>query len=513
MRPDSGSPTPTGGRALAVIDVGSNSGRIVVLRIRETGHLEVLADSRAPLRLARDVQRSGRISETAIARTAAAVKDFGAIAAGAGAEQIVAVATSAVRDSANAAELLDRVGAVAGMPVRVITGADEARHALRGAIHGLPVTDGLLMDIGGGSLELASFSRRRLVRSWTLPLGALRTSDEFLRSDPPTGPQIDGLRRRAAELLGSSEVPILAGSGLLVGTGGTVRNLAKIDRRVRAYPIPRLHGHVLERPRVEQIGVRLAARTGGRRRSVPGLNRDRADSIVGGAMVALIVMRHVGATQLLVSGQGLREGLALDAAGVPESSVEAGREASVAALAARFSEWDAQRADRRSALIRQLSAAAWPDAGDEMAERLRHAAVLLDVGRSIDYYRRHQHTADIVAEADLAGFTHRQLALLAAVIRSAGDESVRWRPYRPLLTAEDKGDLARASVLLSLADAAEQRLSPSAAAAARCRRRQGAVELELPISDPWLAESLARRYAAAFGDRLEILAPSAAEAG
>lgn len=494
---------------VAVIDVGSNSGRIVVLRPGLHGYLEVVADGRAPLRLATDLgaDDEGRLSDETIERTALALRDFRALADGAGAGTIVAVATSAVREAANGADLVRRAGEVAGVVVSVIDGDREARFAFAGAVNELPVEDGIVMDIGGGSMELTRFRGREPVRSWTLPLGALRLSDRFLRGDPPSPKEIEELRRHVAEVLDDGGVPALEEDERLVATGGTVRNLAKIDRFTRTYPIPRLHGYVLTRRRVEDMAHMLGSRRASRRRQVAGLNDDRVDSIVGGAVAALGTMIRADASELWVSGQGLREGVALDALSVQPAPVESVRRASVAATAARFATWDPHRARRRALVALRLSARLDPEAGPRGRELLEHAATLLDAGRSIDYYRRFEHTADVITHGDLAGFTHRTLAHLAAIVRIAGDSRARTAEYRPLLSAADGPVVARAAAILELADEIEHRLPPGDDVAVEIEERGRTVVLAAPLFDPWLQDALARRFAKAFRRRLRFAEP------
>jgi exopolyphosphatase / guanosine-5'-triphosphate,3'-diphosphate pyrophosphatase len=488
-------------QVLGVIDVGSNSGRIVVLRIGAEGHLEILAASRAPLRLAREVQHNSQITRETIERTGAALRDFRSIAESSGATSTIAVATSAVRESRNGAELLEYVRRESGIDVQVIDGAAEARYAFRGAVHGLKASAGLVMDMGGGSLEVVRFEDRREMGSWTLPLGALRVSDRFLLSDPPSKEEIESLREHTIGVLEETGLNPFQGDDRLVGTGGTIRNLAKIDRHTRAYPIAQLHGYVLTRKRVQDIAGRVAERPRVRRRAIPGLSRYRADSIVGGTVVALTFMEFVGASGVLVSGQGLREGIALEHVSSAPSAVGEKPEASVHALASRFSAWDPDRAARRTAIAATLQEGLWPEAEGDTGERLRHAATLLDVGRSIDYYRRHQHAADVVTEADLAGFSHRELALIAAIIRTAGDESSRWQAYRPLLGAEDRDSVARAAAILALADEAERRMPPGPPERVSLEQRRKSVVLHVPVVDPWRQEALARRCTKVFGKR------------
>src|SRR2546428_3448757 len=484
---------------LAIVDLGSNSGRVVVLRIDPTGHLEVLADARSPLRLARDVGDGGRLSSGAIQRTVEALRDFQAIAVGTGARKTIAVATSAIRESRNADELLQRILVQSGLAVRIIDGGEEARYAFVGAIYGVQADHGMVMDMGGGSMELSRFRDRALVESWSLPLGALRLSDRFLTTDPPTESEVDEARAYVKRLFDEHEVPRLVADEQLIGTGGTIRNLAKVDRQARTYPIPRLHGYVLTRQRVQDLARLLVARPTARRRAIPGLNADRADSIVGGVLGAETTMEGLGAGTMTVTGQGLREGLVYDAVGTPSPPPEQVREVSVAALVHRFRSWDAGRADRRARIAVRLMEALEPDAGPKLKERLSQAATVLDIGRTIDYYRRHEHTADILTESDLAGFSHRKLALLAAVTRQAGDETMKVGMYRPLLGPGDRRPVAQQATVLAIADEIERRVAPGKALPVDCELRKGAVVLRAPLFDVYRQGVLAARFRRTFG--------------
>jgi exopolyphosphatase / guanosine-5'-triphosphate,3'-diphosphate pyrophosphatase len=494
---------------LAVIDIGSNSGRMEVIRVRAGGHLDVISDSRAPLRLTLDVQRSGQFSALTMDRTVEVLRDFAALARSAGAWRTIAVATEAVRASGNADELIRRAKDEAGIELVVIAGEDEARYSFAGAVHGIDARSGLVIDLGGGSLEITRFRERAPEQSWTLPLGSLRVSDRFLTSDPPTVDEIEALRKHTTNLLKEEGVSGLEDGDQLVGTGGTLRNLAKIDRANFAYPIPRIHGYVLSRSRVKEIVERLASKSVTARRRISGLNRDRADSIVGGAVVASSLMKALGASDLVVSGQGVREGVALEAAAFEVGSIEHVRDASIETLTSRFSGWDRARADRRASLSTLLLDAIEPDADGDARQRLARAAWILDVGRSVDYYQRHGHAADIVVEADLAGFSHRDLAFLAAVIRTAGEENVR-RQYGPLLMGQDREEIAREGLILLLADEIEQRLQASHFDEVNCISKSKSVILEAPIFDPWRQESLARRFRLVFGRKLVVVSPDRA---
>src|SRR5207247_6573065 len=161
-------------------------------------------------------------------------------------------------------------------------------------------------------------------------------------------------------------------------------------------------------------------------------------------------------------------------------------------LAARFSTWDATRASRRNAIALKLLDTLDADADPASRERLETASTLLDIGRSVDYYRRHRHAADILIEADLVGFSHRELAFLAAVIRAAGDESSHWQTYRPLLDSRNSAAVSREGLLLEIADEIEHRLPPDQADSVSCEVNGKHVVLTAPVFDPWRQEYLRR---------------------
>src|SRR6185312_2443685 len=228
-------------RRIGVVDLGSNSGRLVVYDQYASSRLDIVEDARVPLRLASDLQSDGALSESAMERAVDALHEFHAIAVGAGAERTIVVGTAAMRDATNSDELRRRIQREVG--VEIIDGLAEARFSFLGAIHGLPVWNGYVLDIGGGSLELTHFRDRRGVASGMLPLGALRLSQEFLLSDPPTAKEIRHLKQFIVSRLHDEGVPKAEEGDILVGTGGTIRNVAKINRKQRPSPIQRLHGY------------------------------------------------------------------------------------------------------------------------------------------------------------------------------------------------------------------------------------------------------------------------------
>jgi exopolyphosphatase/guanosine-5'-triphosphate,3'-diphosphate pyrophosphatase len=422
-----------------------------------------------------------------------------AVATGSGADRTLAVATAAVREASNGEAFIERTRTELGIPVDIADGDEEARFGFLGAVHGLPVQHGIVLDVGGGSLQLVHFRDRRLERSSSLPLGALRLSDQFLKSDMPTRSEMRALKDHVYTTLeGAGIRPLLADERLL-GTGGTVRNLAKVDRRMRGdYPISRLHAYVLDRRRLDGVTSLLSGTAASNRAAIPGLNADRSDSIVGGALVVQAVMDRLLAADLTVAGYGLREGVALRSVTEEAASVEDVQRAAVAALADQFSAYEAPRADQRAALTRRLMAELRPGLSAELTLAATTAAQLLDIGASIDHYRRHAHSARIVCDANLDGFSHRTLALIAAVIYAVGEREASLKAYAPLLGVADQPIVEQISAGVALADALVRYCSANPETIA-FERRNNHVALVAPIVDEWPLEAPRERAERAFG--------------
>jgi len=225
---------PRAGRPVAVIDIGSNSGRVVVMRLTTLGHLDVLADERASLQLVSALDRRRRLRGEAVERIVVAMSDFLQIARSTGARTIVAVGTAALREAANGREIVARIERAAKIPLRILSGDEEARYSFLGAAHGLPVENGAVLDLGGGSLEIIRFRRRRLVETWTLPLGALRMSREFFVADPPARRETGRLEAHvAAQLRGARACAAARRSSAPVARSGTSRTSTSAAADIR----------------------------------------------------------------------------------------------------------------------------------------------------------------------------------------------------------------------------------------------------------------------------------------
>ncbi len=182
-----------------------------------------------------------------------ALQDFRVVAIGAGADQLTALATYSVRGYEHADDLVAMIEDRLGIEVEIIDGQREAELAFMGAIHSVDVNDGVLIDLGGGSLEIAHFRDRQLLQTWSLPLGALLLSDRFLNHETPSSSEADDIQMHVEKVLHEAGIRPLRKDEHLVATGGTVRNVAKIDQAEHRYAIPQIHGYALTRRRLKAM--------------------------------------------------------------------------------------------------------------------------------------------------------------------------------------------------------------------------------------------------------------------
>lgn len=362
----------------AVVDIGSNTATLAVFRL-DGGTIDRLAQDGEPLRLMRRLAPDGTFPPSAIERTSQVMRTFARRASELGAESIDAIATSAVRDARNQEALLTAIRD-AGVPVRLISGEEEAGLAVRAALGTLPVTDGFVVDLGGGSLQIARIRRRRATQVVSLPLGGLRLADGFLESNPPTGPEMTRLRRHATAALRHVEWLRAEPGDVLVGMGGSVRAMGKVDRRERRWPILHDHGYRLDEDALLASLEHLSRLDAKARELVPGLAAHRVDTIVPALVVIHALLRVLGLDELRISTASVREGLALQRNGALRPTREV----------------------RIGALRRHLPGIP-PAAARAIAEAEPHAAALL-LARHLD----RAHAANVV-QVPLHGFWQEEL--------------------------------------------------------------------------------------------------------
>ena len=411
-------------RRIAAIDVGSNSIRQIIADVRPDGTIDVVDEMKAHPRLGKGLDATGALSTEQMDLAVDALQRMATLAKQQGAQRIEAVATSAVRDAENAELFLARVKQATGLKLRVISGEDEARLSFRSALAHFDLGAGrsVIMDIGGGSFQLALAAEGVVDELVSLPLGAVRLTEKFLADPKPQTPkQLRKLRKAVRKAI----KPIISGrdwrGARVIGSGGTFTNLAgTFLTRQGTFAAKSVHATFIPREEVEHILDWLAEMTPEERSSTPGLNSDRADIIVAGIAVIAEVLSRVDARGVEVSRYGIREGLLLEAARVTPVVADPGeaRERSVRDLCERC-----HFEKKHSTAVQSLALKLFDALADRLeltlADRriLADAALLHDVGYHINYDRHHKHSYHLILHGELLGITPEEQVLIANVAR------------------------------------------------------------------------------------------------
>ena len=302
----------------AGIDIGTLTLRLLIARIEADGRLHELASERRIVRLGEGLQPSRRLQPAPMARALDTIRTWLPVIERAGASDVAAVATSAVRDAVNREEFLAAVKRVAGLEVEILSGEEEARRALLGIQAGLlpgptRIDRFVALDIGGGSTEFIKVTPGQPPSMVSVDEGVVRLTEECLRTDPVGKDEVTAAQNRIRDHLDVVRGKLGSLDGYrLVGTAGTITTLAAMDQRMEVYEPLRIHNYVISLEAVRRIVGDLTPRTHTQRRELTGLEPGREDLILAGALILLESMERFGVADCLVSDYGLREGLLID---------------------------------------------------------------------------------------------------------------------------------------------------------------------------------------------------------
>jgi exopolyphosphatase/guanosine-5'-triphosphate,3'-diphosphate pyrophosphatase len=443
---------------LAIIDLGSNSARLIVMHIYANGAYNLVYHQKETVRLSEGMGKSHTLRPDAVRRAVETMRTFAHMCLLFKVDKTLAVTTAAVRSAKNGPTLIELIESETGIRLESISGHDEAFIGYIGVINTINVEDGVLFDLGGGSTELTLIRDRKPQKVVSLPFGAVNLTEQFAAQDRITDLQLEKLRGYIMHQLEKN--PWLKNVGLpLVGVGGTARNIAKMDQKRKNYPFNKVHNYRLGDISLTDLWRTLVLTDYKQRLKIPGLSSERADIIVAGSTIVKCLFDVTRANRLIISGCGLREGLFLryylTSTGRPEvidnillhstnnmllfykgNTPHAYHVADLAE--AMFDGWqDLHKLDERDRML------------------LRVAALLHDIGITINYYDHPRHTAYLVENARLFGLTHREQMLTAVVAgwhEGPTAKYMRNRLYTEFLDDTDWQKARKMALLLALAE-------------------------------------------------------------
>lgn len=446
----------------AAIDIGANSVRLKIARLARR-RLVTVHEDREVTRLGSSVFETGLLAPEPMAQTVKVLERFRKATLEFEADKVRVVATSPLRDSRNGKTFVDWVMAATGWRVEVISGLEEGRLIHLGILSNARVIASrvLLVDLGGGSCELTISNEGHIRQMFSIPLGAVRLTGEFLRHDPPKKKEMERLREYIAEEIGRIAAPIeRARVQAVIATSGTAAALAGAARSLQGSAAPK----AVSRGAAVKLAARLAKWSVEKRASVPGIGTRRAEIIVAGAAVFAELMSRCRLAGFRYSTLGLRDGLLAQMAADSARGTLSGRHLALerqdALLAlARHYAVDLRFVQQVRDLALAVFAALKPVHRLEPAYQdwLTAAAMLHEVGSYINRSGRRRHTFYVISNSEIFGYSPRERLGVAALARYLGDS-------RPLPTDKvmrkfspaDRQALTKLVVILRLARALNQ---------------------------------------------------------
>ncbi len=445
----------------AAVDIGSNSVRLKIARL-QAGRLRALHEDREVTRLGEGVFGSGFLTPDSIAETVKVLRRFHRATQQIVTDSVRIVATSALRDARNSQAFLEWVRSATGWRVEIISGVEEARLIHLGLVSSGRVdrSPTLMMDLGGGSCELTVSQGGHIRDAVSLPLGAVRLTNEFLRHDPARKGELKRLRgfitrevNRVIDRIPTAKVKnVIATSGTAAALAAVASHLRRGASRQRL---------VVSSAEMKRIAKRLARLPVAERRKIEGIGPRRAEIIVAGATVYQELLDRLRLKGFRYSPLGLRDGILAQMAADYDRSTRSGRQIESERWESIMNAIDHYRVDRKHALdVRDHATLLFSSLRSlhrlppEYREWLSAAAMLYEVGDYVNRNGRHRHAHYIISNSEILGYTPQQRRIIGAIARYLGKSrpAMEDGPMK-LLDPGDRAEVQKAILLLRLARA------------------------------------------------------------
>jgi len=432
--------------------------RLSIIQEFAGGGYAVLDEHKSSPRLAGEIGPSGELSTRGIQELLLHLREFISLCAAYRVDRLLTIGTAALRLATNQEEVCAEVERTLGLQIDIVSGEEEARLGYSAVMHTLLVSDAYLIDIGGGSTEVTLVKNGRLIDSHSFGFGAVTLSKiRSLHSDDA----FEQWRQYAEEAFAKHSFINALPSLEVIGIGGTIRSIARVNQTQEGYPLSLTHNFELSSAAVTETLSFLSGMPLARRRKIEGLSKDRADLILPGGAILLALLARTKAPHLRVSGRGLRDGAfyarRLDEPAGPVASV---LDVSITSTLNKFGQAE-DHANHVAMLAGGLFAGAVQAKllPNSAASILHTAAMLHRIGVQVSYYHYDRHTFYLIMNSSMFGLTHREIVLTAATASYKGRGKMRklCLPYMSLLRPDDLDLAASLGVLVRLAEALDRR--------------------------------------------------------
>lgn len=478
-------------KRIGIIDIGSNSIRLVIYESNRYGAYRVIDEAKQSARLSEHLDENDEFPDRIIDSVCDGLRHFRMLCHAADANAIHAVATAAIRNARHPEAIVDRLSRETGLDIRILSGEDEARLGFLGLMQTMDATDGFLIDIGGGSTELSLFLNRTMIHTVSFPHGAVSLAKAFGTNGDlhPDGQSAIRalLEKAAAKHRWINRYPDLP----MFGLGGTVRALSAIDMQRKKYSLPITHNYRMSGQDIDALIGMIQSVPLSERKNIEGLSRQRADIILPGAVALQTLFRVCGSSVCQVSASGLRDGLFFEQTGNLAPDADEVLERSVRNLLHLHPIVSVPHVEQVNRLALELFDALQPEQRESRTRKMAHAAAMLyRIGISIHFYDYDVHTFYLIAHSRLVGLTHREVLLCALIASYMNKKKARQRMagHADMLEKDDLTLIARLGSLLQLAIALDRsETQPVKQLKAAVKGRE--LRLEIEAKDQLLIET------------------------
>ena len=442
---------------IGLIDLGSNTARLVIFDVFEGEYFSIVDEMKESVRLG-EMEKDGTLKSARVTQAVVTLKLFKKVCVAHKVDKIIALATAAVRSACNQKTFLNEILAATGIKLRVLSEIEEANYVYQGIINSMEIAKGVIMEIGGGSTKLIYYNRRNILKESILPFGAVTLTEMFASGSEKPETQARNIEKyvhgKLKELTWLSEIDADA---QFIGVGGSFRNLSKISRKIRKYPIDIVHNYKMSKNDFDNIYDMIKVLDLDKKMKIKGLSAVRADVFPSALAIIKAVIDYLNVETITTGGCGLREGFMFNYA-IPITQEKPisdvlGYSLNMYMKALHVDFVHAEQVFNLCIqLFRQLRVLhKFPRA---YVRVLRVSALLHEIGKSFKVYNYQKHSAYMILNSSLYGISHKDLVLSAFVTEMISKDEVNlndWAKYKDLLPDEEIEAGKKLAIILRLA--------------------------------------------------------------
>ncbi|MGE4272746.1 MAG: Ppx/GppA family phosphatase [Desulfitobacterium sp.] len=496
-------------RTIGIIDIGSNSMRLVIVQISTNNSYRIIDDVKHSVRLGKDMLPNGNLHPLRMQRAIETLQFYKTLCDAIKTDSIIVVATEAIRKASNQKEFLELIYNSTGLSVRVLEGEEEAYYDYFSIANSFNMTENLIMDIGGSSTELIWMKDRKVQRMVSLPFGTISISEQLNEAKGNIFAREKTITNKLIQTY--HELGWLPHGKALIGIGGSFRNIAKINKKRSFYPLEMSHNYYLSSENVQDIHRLVTNTPAHRRKDIRGLSSERSDIIWGATTAINALIMYCGISDVYVSGHGLREGVIFEEILHDLNPVEDVLDYSINNLISNinlnknhaFHVWELCQS-----LFEQLKSL--HELEESTLRILKTAALLHDIGINISYYDHHLHSFYIILNSQINGLSQQEVLMAAYTAASHRKDKVKIDSvHKGILQEKEIDTIHKLGVMLRISEALDRQMNKNITAV-DCLIEEDRVTLKLTSTSQHELESkealdTSGEFQKEFGKRLFVV--------